>query len=149
MRRIAAEVGIRRPPFSPARGSGIDARYFSPKAEVAFCGHATIATAVAYAERHGAGALELNTQTGLVLVNTAAADGGVVATLTSVAPKTEALDAPVLDRVARRARLGGGGSRSERAAKGRVRGAFHPVIAAGSRARLADLSYDFERSPPS
>ena len=34
-------------------------RYFSPVAEVPFCGHATIALAVAYAKRHGAGTLEL------------------------------------------------------------------------------------------
>ena len=35
----------------------MDVRYFSPLAEVPFCGHATIATAVAYAERHGPGDL--------------------------------------------------------------------------------------------
>ena len=39
-------------------------RYFSPLAEVPFCGHATIASAVAHAERHGAGRLDLVTRGG-------------------------------------------------------------------------------------
>ena len=44
------------------RASGAQVRYFSPLAEVPFCGHATIATAVAHAERHGAGRLDLVTR---------------------------------------------------------------------------------------
>jgi PhzF family phenazine biosynthesis protein len=146
MQRIAAEVGYSETAFLVPRGGGVfAARYFSPKAEVPFCGHATIAAAVAYAERHGAGALELNTRSGLVLVGTAAANGGVVATLTSVAPKTEALDAPVLDELL--GALGWAAEDLDPTLPPRIAyaGAFHPVIAAGSRSRLADLSYDFER----
>ena len=41
-------------------------RYFSPLAEVPFCGHATIATGVAWARRHGPGALRLATASGAV-----------------------------------------------------------------------------------
>lgn len=146
MQRIAAEVGYSETAFLFPRGEGaFDARYFSPKAEVPFCGHATIATGVAYAERHGVGNLELNIQSGLVLVGTAAADGGVVATLTSVTPKVAALDAATLGEL-----LGALGWAPEDLdpslpPKVAYAGAFHPVIAAGSRARLADLNYDFQR----
>ena len=51
MLEIAAEVGYSETAFL----SGDDIRYFSPLAEVPFCGHATIATAVALAERDGPG----------------------------------------------------------------------------------------------
>ncbi|HEX8864792.1 MAG TPA: PhzF family phenazine biosynthesis isomerase, partial [Lentzea sp.] len=56
---IAAKVGYSETAFVLPSGKGreFDVRYFSPKAEVPFCGHATIATAVALAERIGDGPL--------------------------------------------------------------------------------------------
>ena len=55
MQRIAAEVGYSETAFLAPDGSGATGRfrvrYFSPLAEVPFCGHATIASGVALAER--------------------------------------------------------------------------------------------------
>ncbi len=55
MQRIAAEVGYSETAFLAPDGSGragrFRVRYFSPLAEVPFCGHATIASGVALAER--------------------------------------------------------------------------------------------------
>ncbi|MGB3437334.1 MAG: PhzF family phenazine biosynthesis isomerase, partial [Actinophytocola sp.] len=58
MQRIAAEVDYSETAFV-CGGSGphYTVRYFSPLAEVPFCGHATIATAVALADRDGPGDL--------------------------------------------------------------------------------------------
>ena len=55
MLEIAAEVGYSETAFVTEREptASYDVRYFSPEAEVPFCGHATIATAVALAERDG------------------------------------------------------------------------------------------------
>src|SRR5690349_2970210 len=59
---IAAQVGYSETAFltAPPTGLGVPGRaftvrYFSPKDEVPFCGHATIATAIALAERIGPG----------------------------------------------------------------------------------------------
>src|SRR5579859_635162 len=97
MLAVAAEVGFSETAFllprsdSGAREFGI--RFFSPLAEVPFCGHAIIATAVAYAERHGVGELILHAKPGRVPVTTARdAAGDVVATLTSITPHVELLD---------------------------------------------------------
>ena len=49
----------RRAQATDARPDHATVRFFSPVAEVAFCGHATVATAVALAERRGPSALEL------------------------------------------------------------------------------------------
>src|SRR4051794_11392731 len=55
MQQIAKDVGYSETAFVVPRADGeYDVRYFSPEAEVPFCGHATIATGVALAERHGA-----------------------------------------------------------------------------------------------
>ena len=90
MQRIAAGVGYSETAFlfndEGAGGHRFRIRYFSPRAEVAFCGHATIATAVALAEREGTGNLWLVTSAGEVRVGTRPENGRILATLTSVAP---------------------------------------------------------------
>src|ERR687885_1298808 len=71
MQRIAAEVGYSETAFvTSAEGDALEVRYFSPLAEVPFCGHATIATGVAIAERSGPGRLLLHTPAGEVPVDT-------------------------------------------------------------------------------
>ena len=62
MQRIAKDLGYCETAFVTARADGdYDVRYFSPEVEVPFCGHATIATAVALADRDGAGTLVFHT----------------------------------------------------------------------------------------
>lgn len=91
MQRIAAEVGYSETAFLAPDGSGrtgaFRVRYFSPLAEVPFCGHATIASGVALAERGATGDLALTTNDGIVMLSVADdPDGFPRATLTSVAP---------------------------------------------------------------
>ena len=49
MQRIAAEVGYSETAFAMRDGDRWRVRYFSPEAEVPFCGHATIALGAALA----------------------------------------------------------------------------------------------------
>ncbi|MFE1325212.1 PhzF family phenazine biosynthesis protein [Streptomyces sp. NPDC058735] len=144
MQAAAAGVGYSETAFVVDPGDGfLDVRYFSPLAEVPFCGHATIATAVAHAERHGTGRLRLRTAAGPVTVTTdRAADGTVVATLVSVAPRTAPLAEADLAELL--AILGWSAGDLDPALAPRVAfgGAWHPVVAAATRDRLADLHYD-------
>jgi PhzF family phenazine biosynthesis protein len=91
MQAIAADLGYSETAFLIDDGDAgyrrFRIRYFSPLAEVAFCGHATIATAVAFAERSGSGGLLLDTMAGQVAVKTWAEKGRLQASLTSVSPK--------------------------------------------------------------
>ncbi|MET9961501.1 PhzF family phenazine biosynthesis isomerase [Streptomyces sp. NPDC006326] len=154
MLEIAAELGysetafLTAPPETDeggAPGRAFTLRFFSPKAEVSFCGHATVATAVALAERLGPGEFVFATPAGTVPVSVTASGEGLRAVLTSVEPHTEdigpadlaealaALDWPEADLDPRfPPRIAYAGAR-------------HLVLGAGSRARLADLTYDFAR----
>ncbi len=118
-------------------------RYFSPRAEVSFCGHATIATAVAHAERHGVGRLDLVTRGGLVPVRTRSERGQLVATLTSVAPSVQPMDEEMLADAL--ATLGWSRDLLEDSMPPYVAfaGNHHPVLAVSSRQVLADLDYEF------
>ncbi|GAA2602413.1 PhzF family phenazine biosynthesis isomerase [Streptomyces roseoviolaceus] len=144
MLAAAAEVGYSETAFVVPSGDGaLDVRYFSPLAEVPFCGHATIATAVAHAERNGTGRLLLRTAAGPVTVTTdRSADGTLVATLVSVAPRTAPIEAGDLAELL--TILGWSEADLDPALPPRAAfaGAWHPVLAATSRDRLARLEYD-------
>ena len=152
MLAAAAAVGFSETAFLiPAKstaeraegGREAKVRYFSPLAEVSFCGHATIATAVAHAERHGAGRLDLHTRGGLVPVQTRDEGGRLVATLTSVAPSVQPMADMLADALAD---AGLDGDVLDEAMPPYVAfaGNHHPVLAVSSRQVLADLDYEYE-----
>src|SRR6478609_5040489 len=91
MLAVAADLGYSESAFltDPDGHGGHTVRYFSPKAEVPFCGHATVAAALALAERDGPGDLVFSTPAGPVPVTVVREGGELRATLTSVEPHTE------------------------------------------------------------
>ena len=98
MLAIAQAIGYSETAFLVPTGIGeARVRFFSPVAEVAFCGHATVATAVAYAERHGPGTLRLTTAAGVVVVSTRVEGGDLVATLTSPPTTTHPIEDDIVD----------------------------------------------------
>jgi PhzF family phenazine biosynthesis protein len=148
MLAIAAQIGYSETAFVTARDEWARRyrlRYFSPRAEVAFCGHATIAAAIALAERGALGELVFHTQAGEVSVTTGTgADGPPHATLTSVPtrsrPAGDVEIEPTL-KALRWARSDLDPALPPHIAFG---GNDHLVIAARTRDRLAALDYDFD-----
>ncbi|HEY0870751.1 MAG TPA: PhzF family phenazine biosynthesis isomerase [Acidothermaceae bacterium] len=147
MQAIAKEVGYSETAFlTPAADDGrtFNIRYFAPSIEVPFCGHATIATGVVLGERLGEGLFLLHAKSGDVPVDVDKDDNGVRATLTSVEPDLKDLDAADLDALLEARRWGHDDLDPTYPPKVAYAGIWHPVLAAKTRARLADLDYDFE-----
>lgn len=145
MQRIAAEIGYSETAFLAGDGGERwTTRYYSPSAEVAFCGHATIAAAVALRERHGLAAVQLETTVGMVPVAIADAGGRAVATLTSVEPSVAPLADDDLAQLLEL--LGWGRPQLDPALPPRVAfaGVHHPVLGVRDRDVLASLAYDFD-----
>lgn len=145
MQRMAADVGYSETVFlAVGEDAPIPTRYFSPVAEVPFCGHATIAAGCLLGQLRGVGAYVLETRAGEIPVRVAC-DGAVwTATLTSVAPRHEPpggeLDA-VLGALAWTQ-----GDLDETIPPARAyAGAWHLVIAVRTEERLANMHYDFDR----
>ncbi|MEU1080681.1 PhzF family phenazine biosynthesis isomerase [Streptomyces sp. NPDC005908] len=153
MLAVAAELGYSESAFltAPPEGLGVEAgraytiRFFSPRAEVPFCGHATVAAALALAERLGPGPLVFATPAGTVPVDVTREGDTLRATLTSVEPHLE--DVTDADLAEALAALDWPATDLDPAFPPRIAfaGARHLVLAAATRARLADLAYDFER----
>ena len=147
MLKIAADLGYSETAFVVARAEApneYDVRYFAPAAEVPFCGHATIATAVALAERDGAGTLVFHTKAGPVPVHTEGETGGITATLTSVEPHVEVVDSQTLEAALIALRWSNDELDPDLPPRIAYAGARHLILAAATRERLADLDYDFD-----
>jgi PhzF family phenazine biosynthesis protein len=146
MQAIAAEVGYSETIFMALTKSGIyETRYYSPKAEVPFCGHATVAGGLFLGQREGEGRFRLATTVGEVVVNVAAREGQLEASLRSVAPTHRQVDDALLADF-----LAGLGWRHDEVSTEippalAYAGAWHLVVALRSRETLDRLDYDFDR----
>lgn len=120
-------------------------RYFSPQAEVAFCGHATIAAAIALAERGGPGRLRFDTLAGRVEVRTRATEAGYVATLTSVPTRTRPAPAEQVAAALDALRWRSSDLDPRYPVHVANAGNDHLVLAVHDRARLADLHYRYDQ----
>ncbi len=139
MLKIAAEVGYSETAFVTETygGDRYRVRYFSPLAEVPFCGHATVATAVALGPGHHV----FTTNAGDVPVTV---DDDGRATLTSVPPTVADLDPALLATLLQTLRWTADDLDPALPPRVAYAGAYHPIVAARTRSRLADLDYDFE-----
>jgi PhzF family phenazine biosynthesis protein len=143
MLAIAAAIGYSETAFVIPTDPDPTLRYFSPVAEVAFCGHATIATAVALAERRGPGIVRLSTPAGPVTVATRIEGGDLVATLTSPPTTTRPVAAPVLAAALRALRWDHGQLDPRYPVHVAYAGNDHLVLGVRDRDTLAGLDYDY------
>ena len=149
MLRIAAEVGYSETAFLVPRGEPSDrryaVRYFSPEAEVSFCGHATIASGVLLGAGSGPATYVFDTGQGPVDVEVRQEGDRPIATLTSVPPSVTEVDAGLVDEALDA--LGWTRAALDPAFVPAVAyaGARHLILVVASRETLADLDYDFER----
>lgn len=147
MLAIAQDLGYSETAFVlPTAAPGtFQVRYFSPVAEVAFCGHATVAAAVALADRDGPGELEFDTLAGPITVSTAAGDHGVAATLTSPATRTRPVPEPVLDAALAAIGWERGDLDPTYPPHVAFAGNYHLMLGVARLATLAALDYDFDQ----
>lgn len=88
MGQIARDVGYSESAFvvGSTGERRFTVRYFSPAAEVPFCGHATVALAVALSEKRGPGEFVFDTPIGHVSLTAVKNDAGTEVSFISVAP---------------------------------------------------------------
>ena len=150
MLAIAADVGYSETAFLSPRPTDhgprrFDVKYFSSEAEVPFCGHATVAAAIALAAREGPGEMVFGIRSGDVPVRTQMEPGGsIAATLTSVVPQIHDVSAEDVRRVLALLRWNLHELDPAFPPKIAYAGVRHLVLAAAARERLARLDYDYD-----
>lgn len=142
MQRIAAEVGYPETAFLEPKGDDWRVRYFAPKMEVPFCGHATIALGSALGAHHGAGVYALSLNDADISVEAFEGPDGWSAALTSP-PTYEVTPDPALVSGVREVFSITDDDISGDAPISRISaGADMIMIPLKSRERLAQLDYD-------
>ena len=153
MQALAARVGYSETAFLCPASDGVtgpdgqavySVRYFTPEIEVPFCGHATIAAAVALAERDGPGAIELHARAGRLQLDThVGVRGHLVASMLTVAPTSQPVATTDVDDAL--SALGWRADDLDPRLPPRVAcaGARHLLLATARRDRLAALDYDY------
>ncbi len=145
MQRIAFEVNCSETAFlAPATGSERTVRYFSPLAEVPFCGHATIASGVQLGVLSGDGTYLLHTSAGDVPVTVRTRGALREASLTSVVPRSEPATLALVREALALLRWNEGDLDPAIPPARAFAGAWHLVLAVKTAKRLATLDYDFE-----
>ncbi len=145
MQSIAADVGYSETAFiAPASGKDRTIRYYSPQAEVSFCGHATIASGVVLGREEGEGSYSLSSMVGDVTVTASRRNGRMQASLLSVATRHEPAREELLQAVLAALHWSDDDVDLSIPPVKAYAGAWHFVLAANSPVRLADLDYDFE-----
>lgn len=149
MQAVAADIGFSESAFVVPRTEGpdghYDIRYFSPAREVPFCGHATIATAIALAGVNpGDGRFHFHSRTDDIPVTVAESEGVTLARLTS--PASSHRPAAPATLAAALAAFGWGSEVLDPDLPPVVAsaGAHHLVVPVAERTRLQAMTYDFE-----
>lgn len=145
MLRIAAHVGYSETAFiAPVDGPRRRVRYFSPKMEVSFCGHATIAAGAVLGAASAATTYEFATASGDVAVGVRLRSGRTEVSLTSVATRHRPVAAALLDEALEILGWRHDDLDAQVPPAIAYAGAWHLVLAAAHAARLASLDYAFE-----
>lgn len=147
MLAVAAAVGYAETAFVTHQGVDGDprrsrVRYFSPIAEVPFCGHATIALAVALSVRDGAGSFTFDTPVGPVVIETAGEGSDIRASFTAVEPQLDEFDDAILAELL--GLLGVGKSDLDPVYPPRIAysGNWHPVLVFDARTLFDSFGFD-------
>lgn len=149
MLRIAAEVGYSETAFlvpdDDPSGQRFTVRYFSPEAEVSFCGHATVASGVLLGEKIGPATYVLDTGQGPVPVEVRHDGDEAIATLTSVVPFVEDVDENLVEEAL--GALGWTPAALDPSFTPAIAyaGARHLILVLASRGTLTGLDYDYEQ----
>jgi PhzF family phenazine biosynthesis protein len=145
MQQIAKDVGYSETAFLAGDGGAEwTARYWSPEAEVPFCGHATIAAAIAIYRQYGVTEILFDTRSGPVPVAVEEIAGAPWATLTSVEPHVAEIAPDDIARLLALLRVSAAELDPALPPKVAFAGAHHPIVALASPAAHAALDYDFD-----
>lgn len=145
MLRIARDIGYSETAFvvaGPGECRTAALRYFSPHAEVPFCGHATVAAVVALAERHGPGVFEFETPVGPITLRADNSSGKLLATFTSVEPSVQELDPTAISELLAQLSLSEGDLDTDYPPREAFAGNPHPILVVHEKAAFDGLEFN-------
>ncbi|MCP3941880.1 MAG: PhzF family phenazine biosynthesis protein [Desulfobacteraceae bacterium] len=147
MLSIAKQVGYSETAFLKSFKDGWRIRYFSPEIEVAFCGHATIASGSALGSRFGEGVYKLFLNNDEISVNVSkSANGRYTAALQSPETWSDAAPQEFTEQILKFFKLSATDLDPSFPIRVAFAGAKHLIIVVKKRKTLAEMDYHFENT---
>ena len=146
MLEVAKEVNYSETAFLVKQNNAFRIRYFSPQTEIAFCGHATIASGYCLGEKFGLGKYELILNDGTVQVDVAQKEGNSFASITSMQTHSKDVSVSYIQNILEQFSL----KQTDLDESFPIRIAFsgnnHLIIFVKSKEILSSMEYDFEKT---
>lgn len=143
MLAIAVEIGFSETAFVLSQAPGeATLRYFTPLAEIPFCGHATIATAVALSEKNGPGPISFQTPVGPITILTRQDGEQITAAFTSTTPTVRLLDEAVLTLLLGLLGLSAADLHPDYPPRESFAGNWHPMLVVRDLAKFDAFTFD-------
>lgn len=147
MLEIAKEVNYSETAFLvPKEDKKFRIRYFSPEMEIAFCGHATIASGEQLAKEYGVGEYELELNNGMINIQTEKVDNTIRTSINSVKTHTKDLPEDVVDSFIKLFNFSKDDLDSSYPIKKSFSGNYHLIIFVKEKMTLENMEYDFEKA---
>ena len=145
MQQIAAEIGFSETAFAARQGDAWRVRYFSPKSEVPFCGHATIALGAALALQLGDRIFTLKLNNAIISVEGRKMDGVVAAALQSPPTRSQPANSGLIESALDLFGYTAADLNDDIPPAVIHGGADHLVLALKERKTLAAMQYDLQK----
>ena len=144
MLQIAKEVNYSETAFLVKVGESFRIRYFSPETEIAFCGHATIASGSFIGEKFGLGTYELILNDGSIQIEVSQNEGENYTSISSLKTHSKDVDEEYINKIID----GFSFNKKDLNEKYPIRIAFsgnnHLIIFLKDKTKLQEMQYDFE-----
>lgn len=121
-------------------------RYFSPETEIAFCGHATIASGFSLGQKFGLNKYELVLNTGKIQIEVSEKNGKSFTSINSVPTHTKDVNNYLVNSVFKTFNLNKDDLNDKYPVKISFSGNNHLIIFVNEKEKLQNMEYDFEKA---
>lgn len=145
MLKIAKEVNYSETAFLLKQGENFRIRYFSPETEIAFCGHATIASGYSIGQKFGLGSYTLHLNDGSVEIDVGEKNGESFTSISSVKTHSKEIEETSISNFIDSFSFNKDDLDEKYPIKVAFSGNNHLIIFLKDKHKLSSMKYDFSK----
>jgi PhzF family phenazine biosynthesis protein len=145
MLKIAKDVNYSETAFLVKKGDSFRIRYFSPETEIAFCGHATIASGYSIGKKFGLGTYELILNDGIIRIEVSQKNAESFTSISSMNTYSKELDEDYINKIVDAFSFNKNDINKKYPIKIAFSGNNHLIIFLKEKEKLKEMQYDFSK----
>ncbi|NQY94947.1 MAG: PhzF family phenazine biosynthesis protein [Campylobacteraceae bacterium] len=145
MLKIAKEVNYSETAFIVKQDDAFRVKYFSPETEIAFCGHATVASGYSIGKRFGLGTYELILNDGSIQIEVGENNGESFTSISSLKTHSKNVDEDYINSVVESFSFNKDDLNTKYPIKIAFSGNNHLIVFLKDKQKLQEMEYDFSK----